>query len=85
MWGKARANIREAFEEAERQEAILIMDEAESLLFNRDRARHSWEISLTNEFLTSMERFRGILICTSNRMGRPGCGLDSSVQPKDRV
>ncbi len=66
--GESEKNIRDAFEEAEREEAILIMDEAESLLFNRDRAQHSWEIGLTNEFLTSMERFRGILICTSNRM-----------------
>jgi len=66
--GESEKNIRNAFEEAEREEAILIMDEAESLLFNRDRARRSWEISLTNEFLTSMERFRGILICTTNRM-----------------
>ena len=66
--GEGEKNIRAAFEEAEREEAILIMDEAESLLFNRDRAQCSWEISFTNEFLTSMERFRGILICTSNRM-----------------
>ena len=66
--GESEKNIRDAFEEAEREEAILIMDEAESLLFNRDRAQRSWEIGLTNEFLTSMERFRGILICTSNRM-----------------
>ncbi len=66
--GESEKNIRNAFEEAEREEAILIMDEAESLLFNRDRAQRSWEINLTNEFLTSMERFRGILICTTNRM-----------------
>lgn len=66
--GEAEKNIRDAFEEAEREEAILIMDEVESLLFNRDRAQRSWEISLTNEFLTSMERFRGTLICTTNRM-----------------
>ena len=66
--GEGEKNIRAAFEEAEREEGILIMDEAESLLFSRDRARHSWEINLTNEFLTGMERFRGILICTSNRM-----------------
>jgi len=66
--GESEKNIRDAFEEAEREEAILIMDETESLLFNRDRAQHSWEIGLTNEFLTSMERFRGILICTSNRL-----------------
>jgi len=69
MWvGESEKNIREAFEEAEREEAILVMDEADSLLFSRDRAQRSWEISLTNEFLTSMERFRGILICTSNRL-----------------
>jgi len=67
--GESEKNIRDAFEEAEREESILIMDEAESLLFNRDRAQRSWELSLTNEFLTSMERFRGILICTTNRMG----------------
>ena len=66
--GESEKNIRDAFEEAEREESILIMDEAESLLFNRDRAQRSWELSLTNEFLTSMERFRGILICTSNRI-----------------
>jgi len=69
MWvGQSEKNIREAFEEAEREEAILVMDEADSLLFSRDRAQRPWEISLTNEFLTSMERFRGILICTSNRL-----------------
>ncbi len=66
--GESEKNIRYAFEEAEQEEAILVMDEAESLLFNRDQARHSWEFGLTNEFLTSMERFRGILICTSNRI-----------------
>lgn len=47
---------------------MLVIDEAYSVLFSRDRARHSWEISFTNEFLTRMEHFRGILICTTNRM-----------------
>ena len=66
--GESEKNIKAAFEEAEREEAILIMDEADSLLFNRDRAIRSWETSFTNEFLTRMERFRGILICTTNRL-----------------
>ena len=56
------------FAEAESEDAILIIDEADSLLFNRDRAVRSWEVSFTNEFLTQMERFRGILICTTNRL-----------------
>ena len=61
-------NIKYAFQEAEAEEAILVIDEADSLLFSRERAVRSWEISFTNEFLTQMERFRGILICTTNRM-----------------
>ena len=69
MWvGEGEKNIKRAFAEAESEEAILIIDEADSLLFNRDRAVRSWEISFTNEFLTQMERFRGILICTTNRV-----------------
>jgi SpoVK/Ycf46/Vps4 family AAA+-type ATPase len=66
--GEGEKNIKRAFAEAEADEAVLIIDEADSLLFNRDRAVRSWEISFTNEFLTGMERFRGILVCTTNRL-----------------
>lgn len=66
--GEGEKNIKYAFVEAEAEEAVLVIDEADSLLFSRDRAQHSWEISFTNEFLTQMERFRGILVCTTNRM-----------------
>jgi transitional endoplasmic reticulum ATPase len=66
--GEGEKNIRLAFAEAESEDAILIIDEADSLLFSRDLAVRSWEISFTNEFLTQMERFRGILICTTNRI-----------------
>jgi hypothetical protein len=66
--GAGEKNIKHAFARAEAEEAILIVDEADSLLFSRDRARHSWEISFTNEFLTQMEKFKGILVCTTNRL-----------------
>ncbi len=65
--GETEQNINQVFSEAEAMEAVLVIDEADSFLFNRERAVRSWEISQTNEFLTQMERFRGILICTSNR------------------
>jgi len=69
MWvGGSEKNIRDAFQEAEREEAVLVFDEADSLLFSRDRAVRSFEISFTNEFLTRMERYRGILVCTTNRL-----------------
>lgn len=66
--GQGERNIRLAFEEAESEEAVLVVDEVDSMLFSRENAMRSWEISFTNEFLTQMEQFRGILICTTNRM-----------------
>lgn len=65
--GETEKNIRDAFEQASAEEAVLVLDEADSFLFARQHAVHSWEISFTNEFLAQMERFSGILICTSNR------------------
>ncbi|MCL5126369.1 MAG: ATP-binding protein [Deltaproteobacteria bacterium] len=53
--GDTEKNIREAYEEANSKQAVLIFDEADSLIFNRDRAQHSWELSFTNEFLTWMD------------------------------
>jgi transitional endoplasmic reticulum ATPase len=69
MWvGGTEKNIRDAYEEAQSKEAVLIFDEADSLVFSRDRAEHSWELSFTNEFLTWMESFQGIQIFTTNRL-----------------
>ena len=72
--GETEQNISMVFSQAETAEAVLVVDEADSFLFNRNHAIRSWEISQTNEFLTQMERFRGILICTTNRFE----GLDQA-------
>ncbi len=64
--GESEKNIRKAFEEAERTRAILLFDEADSFFADRNQARHSWERNVVNEFLTQMEEFSGILICTTN-------------------
>ncbi len=72
--GETEKKIKKTFAEAERKQAILVFDEADTFLFSRDMAQRSWEISQTNEFLTQMERYQGILICTTNRM----TGLDSA-------
>lgn len=59
--------IASAFEEAEREGAILLLDEADSLFLDRRYAERSWERSQTNELLTRMEAFSGILVCCTNR------------------
>lgn len=64
--GQNEKNIRDAFDEAERTGSILLFDEADSFFYDRNSARQSWERSTVNEFLTQMEEFSGILICTTN-------------------
>jgi AAA+ superfamily predicted ATPase len=67
--GESEKRVAEAFREAEAREAILHIDEVESFFLNRDKAVHSWETTLVNEFLTGLENFRGVFIGSTNRIG----------------
>ncbi|WP_294430278.1 AAA family ATPase [uncultured Treponema sp.] len=64
--GDTEKNISEAFNEAEQNDMILLFDEADSFFRDREHAQYEWEITKVNEFLTQMEEFKGILICTTN-------------------
>jgi SpoVK/Ycf46/Vps4 family AAA+-type ATPase len=64
--GNTEKNIVSAFEEAQSDKSILLLDEVDSFLQDRSRAHHNWEVAHVNQFLTAMEQFRGILICTTN-------------------
>jgi len=62
--GMTEKAIHEAFHEAEG--SVLIIDEADSLLSERQTSAHRWERSQTNEILTSMESFKGLFIASTN-------------------
>jgi len=64
--GESEKNIANMFREAEAENAILFLDEADSLLRNRERVSRSWEVSQINELLQQIERFNGIFICATN-------------------
>lgn len=64
--GESEKNIARAFREEENSGDILLFDEADSFFSDRENARQSWERNAVNEFLTQMEEFSGILICTTN-------------------
>ena len=64
--GDNEGNIKDAFDQAAQENKILLFDEADTFFSDRKNASQSWERSTTNEFLTQMEEFPGILICTSN-------------------
>jgi len=66
--GDTEKQIAEAFQEAADRRAMLIFDEADSLLRDRGGAQASWEVSQVNEMLTWMERHRYPIACTTNLM-----------------
>ena len=66
--GVAEKQMAEMFSEASDDEAILLLDEADSFLQDRGKANQSWEITQVNEMLTQMESFEGIFIASTNFM-----------------
>ncbi len=64
--GGTEQKIAAAFAQAEQSGNILLFDEADSFFYDRENAMRSWERTSVNEFLTQMEEFSGILICTTN-------------------
>jgi hypothetical protein len=71
MWvGESEKQIAEAFATARTQNAMLVIDEADSLLSDRRAAVRSWEITQVNEMLTWMENHPLPFVCTTNLVDR---------------
>ena len=64
--GETEQNMARMFEEASTEEAVLLLDEADSFLRSRRRAERNYEVTEVNEMLQGMERFAGVFICTTN-------------------
>lgn len=66
--GETEQNMAAMFADAERDGAVLLLDEADSFLQDRRGAQRHYEVTEVNEMLQGMERFRGVFICTTNLM-----------------
>ena len=76
MWvGETEKALASMFRRAEREGAVLLLDEADSFLYDRRTAVRSWEVTQVNELLVQMEAFEGLFICSTNLMET----LDSAV------
>ena len=73
--GETEKNLAAMFREAEDEDAVLLLDEADSFLQDRTSAHRSWEVTQVNELLKQMEQFEGLFICATNLMDR----LDPAV------
>jgi SpoVK/Ycf46/Vps4 family AAA+-type ATPase len=64
--GETETNMARMFDEAQTEQAVLLLDEADSFLRSRRMAERNYEVSEVNEMLQGMERFSGVFICTTN-------------------
>lgn len=73
--GESEKNIARAFRQAERDNALLLIDEVDSFLQDRAHARQSWEAMMVNEMLTQLESYSGVFVASTNLMN----GLDPAA------
>jgi SpoVK/Ycf46/Vps4 family AAA+-type ATPase len=66
--GVAEQNMAKMFRQAGEENAVLLLDEADTFLQDRKGSSRSWEVSQVNEMLTQMESFEGIFIASTNLM-----------------
>ena len=64
--GQTEQNLAEAFAQATQDGAVLLLDEVDSFLQDRRKAKQSWEVTAVNEMLTQMESYRGLFIASTN-------------------
>ena len=68
--GETEARISAAFRRCGEAGTLLLLDEADSFLFDRQGATRSWESGMVNEMLRSMEALRAPFIATTNLIDR---------------
>ncbi|MEL6540957.1 MAG: ATP-binding protein [Pseudomonadota bacterium] len=64
--GETESNIANAFADARAQGSVLLLDEVDSLLFDRASARANWEVSQVNELLTWLDQHPLPVVAATN-------------------
>ncbi len=64
--GENEKAIASMFRQTCDERKILFLDEADTILQDRSRAKQQWEVSIVNELLQQMEGFQGLFICATN-------------------
>ena len=73
--GETEKHIKKLFDQAKSANAVLLLDECDSILKSRDLSQADYAKNWTNQFLRQMDEFGGVLILTTNYMG----SLDTAI------
>lgn len=78
--GAGERNITNFFAQAASNNATVFLDEADSILWNRDKATGDsmWFVSIISTLLTNLSEYRDLCILATNREG----ALDSAIQSR---
>jgi AAA+ superfamily predicted ATPase len=64
--GATDKNITRIFKSAEEEDLVVLLDEADTLFYSRSFAFEEHDIRFVNEMLQELEKFKGIIILTTN-------------------
>lgn len=64
--GETEKKISNMFKDASKGGFALVLDEIDSFLPQRDKAKYHWERTMVNQFIEELEKFEGIFIATTN-------------------
>lgn len=73
--GQTEKNLREAFQNARKKNALLCFDECDSMLWDRRMAKQDFQAASVNEMLVQLEEHELPVILTTNLRGQ----IDSAV------
>jgi len=73
--GETEHNLAALFRDGDPRQTVLLLDEVDSFLAERQAARQAWERTQINELLQQMEHYPGIFIAATNLMS----GLDQAA------
>lgn len=67
-FGNSNRNIREIFSQASEENSIILFDECDAILWDRELAGSDsmWMLPIINEIIIQLEKFNGIVILASN-------------------
>ncbi len=66
LFGETEKNISKIFKTAKATDAVICFDEADSLLYSRQRMEHERDIAFVNVMLQEIERYEGVICLTTN-------------------
>ncbi len=76
--GQMERNLKKAFQDAHKKKAVVLLDECDSMVMSRDNMGQIMSAE-TNCLLTEIEKFEGVCILTTNRIGELDKALERRI------